>query len=642
MLWKLNLDGNETVAFDKTKVECFNFHKRGHFARECKAPRAQDNRTKESTRRNVLVETTNSSALVSCDGLGGYDWSDEAEEGPKYALMAYSTSSSGSKIMDNYKKGLRYNAVLPPHTGLFMPPIPDLSYIGLEEFTSEPAVETLNAITSKDVPKVVKNDIGAPINEDWKIDDEDEIVPQPNIEKKKVKPSVAKVVFVKPKQQSQNARKTVKNVEKFRQSINSKRASTVNTARPVNTAHPKTTMDAEKPRTPMLSFMRPFGYPVTILNTIDHLGKFNGNDDEGFFIGYSLNSKAFRVLNSRTRIVERTLHIRFSENAPNNVGSRPNWLFDINALTKTMNYKPVVAGTQSNGNEEPKSSQDDGFKPSNDVGKKVNKVPRQENECKDQEEKDSANSTNRVNVVSLTVNTASNEVNAVGRKSSIELPDDPNMPELEDISIFEDSNDDVFGAKAYLNNLESTFQVSPILITRIHKDHPLEQVIGDLHSAPQIRRMNKLDEKGIVIRNKARLVAQGHTQEEGKDYDKVFVLVARIEAIRLFLAYASFKDFVVYQMDVKSAFLYGKIKKEVPRAWYETLSTYLLDNGFQKGKIDKTLFIKRHKGNILLVQVYVDDIIFGSTKKELCTSFEKLIHDKFQMSSIGELTFFPG
>ncbi|GKB61083.1 putative ribonuclease H-like domain-containing protein [Tanacetum coccineum] len=183
---------------------------------------------------------------------------------------------------------------------------------------------------------------------------------------------------------------------------------------------------------------------------------------------------------------------------------------------------------------------------------------------------------------------------------------------------------------------------------------------------------NKKDERGIVIRNKARLVAQGYTQEEGIDYDEIFAPVARIEAIRLFLAYASFKDFMVYQMDVKSVFLYGKIEEKVyvcqppgfedlnfpdrvykvekalyglhqaPRAWYETLSIYLLDNRFQRGKIDKTLFIKRHKGDILLVQVYVDDIIFGLTKKELCIILEKLMHEKFQMSSMGELTFFLG
>nr|GEV04560.1 putative ribonuclease H-like domain-containing protein [Tanacetum cinerariifolium] len=153
-----------------------------------------------------------------------------------------------------------------------------------------------------------------------------------------------------------------------------------------------------------------------------------------------------------------------------------------------------------------------------------------------------------------------------------------------------------------------------------------------------------MDKRGIVIRNKVRLVAQRHTQEGSIDYDEVFAPVAKIETIRLFLAYASFKDFIVYLMDVKSAFLYGKIKEEVyvcqpskfedidfpdkvykvkkalyglhqaPRAWYETLSTYLLDNGFRRGQIDKTLFIKRNKGNVLLVQ----------------------------MSSMGELTFFLG
>nr|GEX36058.1 putative ribonuclease H-like domain-containing protein [Tanacetum cinerariifolium] len=164
----------------------------------------------------------------------------------------------------------------------------------------------------------------------------------------------------------------------------------------------------------------------------------------------------------------------------------------------------------------------------------------------------------------------------------------------------------------------------------------------------------------------------GHTQEEDIDYEEVFAPVARIEAIRLFLAYASFMGFMVYQMDVKSAFLYGTIKEEVyvcqplgfkdsdyldkvykvdkalyglhqaPRAWYETLANYLLENGFQRGKIDQTLFIKKQKGDILLVQVYVDDIIFGSTNKELCKAFEKLMKDKFQMSSIGEITFFLG
>ncbi|GKD32340.1 putative ribonuclease H-like domain-containing protein, partial [Tanacetum coccineum] len=384
--------------------------------------------------------------------------------------------------------------------------------------------------------------------------------------------------------------------------------------------------------------------------------------------------------------------------------SGPNWLFDIDALTKLMNYKPVVVGNQSNGNagtkacddvgkdrmetvlgkyyillslwtvdppfsQSLKSSPDDGSIPSSDDGKKVDEDSRKDSECNDQEKDDNVNSTNYVNVAST------NEVNVVGAKTSIKLLVDPDMLALEDISIFDLSNDDEDdGGEVDMNN---TIQVSPIPTTRIHKDHPLDQVIGDVKFAIQTRKMsntleehgfvsiiqqrtnhkdlqnclfacflsqeepkkvihalkdpswieaiqeellqfkNKNDERGIVIRNKAKLVAQGYTQEEGIDYDEVFAPVARIEAIRLFLAYASFKDFVVYQMDVKSAFLYGKIEEEVyvcqplgfedpdfpnrvykvekslyglyqaPRAWYETLSTYLLDNEFQKGKIDK-------------------------------------------------------
>nr|GEU50422.1 hypothetical protein [Tanacetum cinerariifolium] len=278
-----------------------------------------------------------------------------------------------------------------------------------------------------------------------------------------------------------------------------------------------------------------------------------------------------------------------------------------------------------------------------------------------------------------------------GKSSFIDasqLFDDPDMPELEDITYSDDEND--VGAEADFNNLETSITVSPILTARVHKDHPVSQIIGDLflsqeepkrvHQAikdpswieamqekllqfkmqkvwvlvdlPHGKRaigtkwvyMNKKDERGIVVRNKARLVTQGHTQEDGVDYKEVFALVARIEAIRLFLAYASFMGFMVYQMNVKSAFLYGTIEEEVYalRVWYETLANYLLENGFQRGKIDQTLFIKKQKEDILLVQIYVDDIIFGAINKDLCKSFEKLMKDKFQMSSIGELTFFLG
>nr|GEW72774.1 hypothetical protein [Tanacetum cinerariifolium] len=244
--------------------------------------------------------------------------------------------------------------------------------------------------------------------------------------------------------------------------------------------------------------------------------------------------------------------------------------------------------------QEPKSSQDARLKPSNDVRKKVNEVPRQENECKDQEEKDSVKCTNRVNVVRSTVNAASNEVNVVGRKSSVKLPDDLDMPELEDISIFEDLNEDVFGAEADLNNLESTFQASPIPTIRIHKDHPLEQVIGDLYSAPQTRIMSKnLEDHGLVS-----TVIKEQTI-------KTFKIVYLLPFLSQLGPKMIEKEVYVCQpLGFKGLEFRNKVYKvekalyglhQAPRAWYETLPTYLLDNRFQRGKIDKILFIRRHK-----------------------------------------------
>ncbi|GJU23747.1 ribonuclease H-like domain-containing protein [Tanacetum coccineum] len=208
-------------------------------------------------------------------------------------------------------------------------------------------------------------------------------------------------------------------------------------------------------RKPALGFMRPFRCPVTILNTIDHLGKFDGKADEGFFVGYSINSKAFRVFNNRTKIVEENLHVQFSENTLNIAGSRPNCLFDIDALTKSMNYKPVVARNQSNSNAGTKAcddagkaridSPDVGFKPLSDDGKKVDEDSRN-SEGIDQEKEDNVNSTNNVNAANT------NEVNAVCGKTSIELPEDPNMPPLEDI-VYSDNDDDV-GAEADMKILQ--------------------------------------------------------------------------------------------------------------------------------------------------------------------------------------------
>ncbi|GJT00151.1 putative ribonuclease H-like domain-containing protein [Tanacetum coccineum] len=386
--------------------------------------------------------------------------------------------------------------------------------------------------------------------------------------------------------------------------------------------------------------MRPFGCPVTILNTLDSLGKFDRKADEGFFVGYFINRKAFRVFNTRTRKVEENLHITFLENKPNVAGSRPDWLFDIDLLTNSMNYEPVTTGNQTNKNacikdnvdavptqqyillpllyDSPKSSEDAVV---DDAGKKTNEEPANKGEINGQEKEGGAsnkeddqnvqdfraaldnlivqqkecyaNSTNRDNIVSPSVN-------AVGQSftNADDLPTDPLMLDLEDTTnllntgIFSGAYDDEdVGAESDLNNFETTMNVSPIPTTRIHKDHPKDQIIGDTNSTTQTRRMtkifeelamrlvdlpkgkhaigtkwvyrNKKDKRWIVVKNKARLVAQGYTQEKEIDYDEVFAPDARIEAIRLFLAYASFMGFIVYQIDVKSAFLYGTIKEEV-------------------------------------------------------------------------------
>nr|GEU78910.1 putative ribonuclease H-like domain-containing protein [Tanacetum cinerariifolium] len=207
-------------------------------------------------------------------------------------------------------------------------------------------------------------------------------------------------------------------------------------------------------------------------------------------------------------------------------------------------------------------------------------------------------------------------------------------------------------------------QIEPKRISQALKDESWVDAIQE--------ELNKKDERGVVVRNKAQLVTQGHRQEEGIDYDEVFAPVARIAAIRIFLAFASYMGFIVYQMDVKSAFMYGTIDEEVyvsqppgfidpkfpnkvykvvkalyglhqaPRAWYATLSTLLEKSRYRRGAIDNNLFIKQDKKDIMLVQVYMDDIIFGSTKKSWCDEFEELIKNRFQISSMGELTFFLG
>nr|GEU92776.1 putative ribonuclease H-like domain-containing protein [Tanacetum cinerariifolium] len=496
----------------------------------------------------------------------------------------------------------------------------------------------------------------------------------------------------------------------------------------------------EAARTMLVDSLLPFPFLDEAVNNAYSLGKFDGKVDEGFLVGYSLSSKAFRVFNSRTCIVQETLHVNFLKNKPNVVGSGPTWLFDIDSLTKAMNYQPVMTGNQTNlsagfqdkfvtekageeidqqytlfpvwssGSTNPQNNDGDvafdGKEHDFDAKKpecKVSVSPSSSAQSRKQDDKTKKVAREKSPVESFTVyrnliptvgqnslkrtNTfcAVGSSNAAasptyGKSSFIyasQLSNDPDMSELEDITYYDDEDD--VGAEADFNNMETSITVSPIPTAKVQKDHPVSQIFVDLSSTTQTRSMtrveepkrvhqalkdpswieamqeellrldlnnlslkdlrsysfstraigtkwvfkNKNDEKGIVIRNKAILVAQGHTQEEGVDYEDVFAPVASIEAFRLFLAYAFFMGFMMYQIDVKSAFLYRNIEEEVyvcqplrfedldhpdkvykvvkalyglhqaPRAWYETLANYLLENGFQRGNIDQTLFIKR-------------------------------------------------
>ncbi|GJS49571.1 putative ribonuclease H-like domain-containing protein [Tanacetum coccineum] len=555
------------------------------------------------------------------------------------------------------------------------------------------------------------------------------------------------------------------------------------------------------------------------LDTLSVLGKFDGKCDEGFLVGYLLNSKAFRVYNLVTKRVEVNLHVKFLEEKPNVKGVGYRWMFDINYLTDSMNYIPVSLDNQSNphaGTSEVTNSASTLQTPNANASEEADedeelivvpttikhsiaKVRPRKSSTNSKEEKfltelqnlqtqeKEAFSTGisedtpeilafrrdldqlaqkHLREVTTDKATSTNSVNSGSEPANTQPADhdDSDMPELTIFNnpqkrIFDEASYDEEGMVHDFNNLPTEVAVSPIPTLRIHNIHPQSQILGDPKSSVQTRSRvkqtsgahalvsyvqkqqrnnhkdqqhclfacflsqeepkkisealkddswveamqeellqfrlqqvwilvdlphgakvigtkwvyrNKRDERGVVVRNKARLVAQGHRQEEGIDYDEVFAPVARIEAIRLFLAFASFMGFIVYQMDVKSAFLYGTIDEEVyvsqppgfvdpdhpkkvykvvkalyglhqaPRAWYATLSTFLEEHGYRRGTIDKTLFIKKDKKDIMLVQVYVDDIIFGSTRKSWCDEFEALMKGRFQMSSMGELIFFLG
>ncbi|GJU35268.1 putative ribonuclease H-like domain-containing protein [Tanacetum coccineum] len=483
----LNFNGKETVSFNKTKVECYNCHKRGHFARECKAPRNQGNRNGDAPRSIVPVETL-TNALVVQDGIGGYDWRFQAEEGPTdFALIAHlslgssSSSSSdsedcnfyenkmvGKSVLNNMRRATGQREVRPvwnnaqrvnhqnklthPHSKRNCVPTAVLTKSGnvpvntAKQRSPRAAISNstaryVNTAASRPTVNGAKPSLNvfhkahSPLRRPF---NQKSVVKTNNFNEKVYTAKLINVTTTGPEVVVSTAKGKRENVVKssacwiwrptgkgnpqytlqdqgifdsgcsrhmtgnnsylidyqdidggfvaFAGSpkggkITGKVAKRKNKtlieaaktmladsllpttfwAEAVNTAcyvqnrvlvtkpHNKTSYELLHGIPPSISFMRPFGCPVTILNSLDPLGKFDRKADEGFLVGYSINSKAFRVFNSRTRKVEENLHINFLKNKPNVIGSGPEWLFDIDSLTKSMNYKPVTVGNQTNG-----------------------------------------------------------------------------------------------------------------------------------------------------------------------------------------------------------------------------------------------------------------------------------------------------
>ena len=388
----------------------------------------------------------------------------------------------------------------------------------------------------------------------------------------------------------------------------------------------KTPYELYKGRKPTLGYFRVFGSKCFILNTKDYLTKFDPKSYEGVFLGYSQTSKAYIVLNKETLRVEESLNITFDESPP---------------PSKTS---PLV---------------DDDLVESQAMDNQVTIENDKDEESPNQQ---------IVNIKESKGHPLDNVIGKIGERTLRSKAQNESIYFCF-VSTIEPKNvNEALKDESWIMAMQDELNQFVINDVWILVPPPRSQTI--IGTKWVFR--NKMDENGVVSRNKARLVAQGYNQQEGIDYDETFAPVARLESIRILLAYACAHNFKLFQMDVKSAFLNGVINEEVyvaqppgfvdfekpnhvfklkkalyglkqaPKAWYDRLKSFLVDHKYSMGLVDNTLFTKKKDSHIIIVQIYVDDIIFGSTCQDLCDDFSKIMHDEFEMSMMGELNFFLG
>ncbi|GJS72392.1 retrovirus-related pol polyprotein from transposon TNT 1-94 [Tanacetum coccineum] len=498
-------------------------------------------------------------------------------------------------------------------------------------------------------------------------------------------------------------------------------------------------------RKPTIKHLHIFGCICYLTRDGENLDKMKEKGDPCVMVGYSNQSKGYRVYNKRTRLIVESIHIKFDEIKEMMSDHNSS---DLAPQRQEMSVENVSSDLVLKGQ---KASDYDNSGP---VPPRQNVVPSAAKTDSSQQELEFFFSPFFEEYYNPSHVHAEENINDQATNAS--LQEDkfinpfgtpvPDIAEVQDLAELQDDAEPTSPvqdiAESSSGNIDNTDMHS--FQPQVHdyqwtKDHPLEQVLGDPANLVKTRKQlatdlemcmfaltvsivepknikeamadsawieamqdelhqfdrlhvwelvdkpfgktiiklkwlwkNKKDEDQTVIRNKARLVAKGYAQEEGIDFEESFAPVARLEAVWIFVAHAAHKSFPIYQMDVKTAFLNGPLKEEVyvaqpegfvdpdhpekvyllrkalyglkqaPRAWYDELSNFLMSKGFTKGTIDPTLFTIRYGEDILLVQIYVDDIIFGSTNPKHSKKFEKLMHSRFEMSLMGEMKFFLG